>query len=127
MKWLIVMLAACGSNDVVAPDAAPRVITTDQSLTLGGVAEGTFEGGAGDSVRIVLTAPAPFDWNVHTHAGGTQIVKQETGVVAVDFTFVPPEQKTWNLTILDNGSVPVTIHVELALSGGMTWSGFDAI
>lgn len=122
MKWLIVMLAACGPED-----AAPRVITADQPLTLGGVAEGTFEGGPSDSVRIVLTAPAPFDWNVHTHAGGTLIVKMEAGVTAVDFTFVPPDQKTWNLTILDNGSVPVTIHAELSLYGGMTWSGFDAI
>jgi hypothetical protein len=65
-----------------------------------------------------------FDWNLHTHVGGTQVIEMESGVMAADYMYMPTEASTWNLTLLDNGSAPVTVHVELSLYGSMTWSGF---
>lgn len=127
VRLAILLLAACGSAP--APDlgdASPtQVIPSDHQLLVGDLVEGTLHGGVGDYTRIVISAPAAIDWNIHSHVSGTETAHTETDVTSADYTFAPDVAADWFLTVRNQGSAPVTVHVVLSVYGGMTWSGWN--
>lgn len=136
---LLCLLAACGDDggDPVAPDAAetsgdagpadaaiPAEIEM-RTLTLspGGSAEGVFEAGPDDRVRILMTAATPtIAWNIHGHVGGeTQTIVMEDDVMTVDYWYDPESQTDWFLQPVNSGNVTLMIEVTIELYAGATF------
>jgi hypothetical protein len=114
-----------GAPDAGPPDAAIPADVEMRTLTLapGGSAEGVFEAGPDDRVRILLSAATPtIAWNIHGHVGGeTQTIVMEDDVMMVDYWYEPESQTDWFLQPVNSGNVTLMIDVTIELYAGATF------
>ncbi|MBX3159651.1 MAG: hypothetical protein KF773_27020 [Deltaproteobacteria bacterium] len=130
----IVFAVGCGKDEPAGPDAAAQVdappvprqiVTESRPLGVGELVEATLVGGPADRAVISLSAPVLLDWNLHGHAGGsTQTVKEERGVMTVEYEFTPPSQAAWSLLLRNAGAAPTTVQVEIELYGELRWESW---
>ncbi|MBP6631785.1 MAG: hypothetical protein KA297_20270 [Kofleriaceae bacterium] len=117
--------AAIDANPATPDAMAAMVHDSVQTIGVGGLVEGEITAGPADRAVIRLTAPAAFGWNMHGHANGsTQVVVEETGVMSVNYDFVPSAQADWFVLIANQGAAPVDVTVHIELYGAATFTGF---
>ncbi len=88
--------------------------------------EAILAGGPGDRAVIQLTAPLPkLDWNLHGHAGGTQVVEEELGIMTTTYVFTPSVDADWYLLLRNQHTAELAVDVRVELYGDITWEGWD--
>jgi hypothetical protein len=123
---VLVLLAACGSDDDTAPvDAGPTIVEEARVLLLGERIEAIMTGGPGDRAVIAVDAPSPsLTWDLHRHAGGdTEIVASGVSAAAVRYELVPTTEDDYFLLLHNTGDAPIDISIDIDLQG-MTWREF---